>query len=111
MERNHYFINFPDGDEQEIFHPLRFGDIVDLNGNICSYKELDPKRITYKVNGINKKIYFKDISWYFKLELLTANEVNGEINYQEAVTKKKKAEKVLEKLYNRVEKRNKKRKI
>lgn len=110
MERNHYFINFPDGDVQEIYHPLKFGDIVDINGNISIFKDLDPKKIAYKVNGMNKKIYFKDISWYYKLELLTANEVSGEVNYQETIYKKRKAEKILEKMYNRLDKRNKKKK-
>ncbi|HOV12913.1 MAG TPA: hypothetical protein PK771_01410 [Spirochaetota bacterium] len=81
MEFNNYFLLFPEGDTQEIYHPLRFGDIIDINGNICKPNDLNPRKISYKVTGVQQKTHFKEITFYYRVELLNRNEVLGEISY------------------------------
>jgi hypothetical protein len=81
MEYFYYYIYFPDGEKQEIFHPLSVGDIVDINGNIYSIKNLDPHKIAYKVNGFKKQSHFKETAIFYKLDLLNRDEVADEIDY------------------------------
>jgi hypothetical protein len=93
---------YPDGDKQEINHSLMMGDIVDLNGDICGANDLNPRKIAYKVAGCKRQDYFKEITWFYKLELLTASDVEDEINFQSA---KKFKDEQLDKIFAKIEKR------
>ena len=79
MEYFNYFLLFPEGDSQEIYHPLKFGDIIDINGNVCSRSDLNPRKIAYEVTGVQKKTHFKETVIYYKVEKLNSNEVSDEI--------------------------------
>ena len=102
MEYYQYFIIFPEGEQQEIKHPLMMGDIVDINGNPCSADELDPHKIAYRVSGCRRNDYFKEITWYYKLELMTRDDVEDEIHFLGA---KKFKDEHLEKFFKKIEKR------
>lgn len=108
MEYNYYILCYPDGGKQQIYHRLSCGDIVDINGNILSLKELDPHKITYKVMGIQKKYNFKEVYWFFKLDLMTRDEVEDEIDYLES--KNFLDRDFLDEVFNKLEKKIKKRK-
>lgn len=108
MEYHYYILCYPDGGRQQIYHKLTMGDIIDLNGNILKLSELDPYKITYKVTGIYKKNYFKEIYWYFKLELMTRDEIEQEIEYLES--KEFLDSELLNKIFNKLEEKIKKRK-
>lgn len=82
MEYFNYFLLFPEGESQEISHSLRFGDIVDINGNVCTLPMLSPRKIAYKVTSIQKKTHFKETTIYYSLELLNRNEVIEEISFR-----------------------------
>ncbi len=107
MEYNYYILCYPDGGKQQIYHKLTVGDIIDLNGNILTPKELNPYNITYKVTGVHKKFYFKEIYWYFKLDLMTRDEVEDEIDYLES--KEFLDSNFLNKVFNKLEEKIKKR--
>ncbi len=79
MEYYSYFLLFPEGDRQEIYHPLKFGDIVDINGNVCSLGGLSPKKIAYKVTGVQQKSHFKEVAYFYRVELLNRDEVIDEM--------------------------------
>ncbi|HPO49979.1 MAG TPA: hypothetical protein PLO89_06595 [Spirochaetota bacterium] len=79
MEYFNYFLIFPEGDNQEISHSLRYGDIIDINGNVYSPSSLDPRKIAYEVTGIQKKTHFKETTIYYRVEKLNRNEVADEI--------------------------------
>ncbi len=81
-EYNSYFIKYPDGDTQQIDHSLKVGDIVDINGIVFLAKDLKPDKIAYKVTGMVKKINFKEINWYYKLDLMFAEEVVEERDFK-----------------------------
>ena len=105
MEYFFYYIYFPDGERQEIFHSLAMGDIVDINGNVCSIRDLDPRKIAYKVSGIKKQSHFKETAIFYKLDLLNRDEVVEEIDFFEY---KKKTD--LNKVFDDLEKKFKKKK-
>jgi len=106
MEYFYYYIFFPEGESQEIFHPLVMGDIVDVNGNVYSPKELDPKKIAYKISSVKKESKFKETFIYYRLELLNRDEVSDEVNF---VTYKKKKQNYDE-IFLNLEKKLKKKK-
>jgi hypothetical protein len=106
MEYFYYYIFFPDGEKQEINHPLAIGDIVDINGNIYSLKELNPQRIAYKVNGVKKQSHFKETAVFYKLDLLNRDEVAEEIDFTR-FTKNVDLNKVFEKLEKKLKKKKK----
>ncbi|MBP5450337.1 MAG: hypothetical protein J6Y01_09515 [Spirochaetales bacterium] len=109
MEYYQYFIIFPDGEQQEIHHSLMMGDIVDINGNICGSSDLDPHRIAYRVAGCRRNDYFKEITWYYKLELMTRDDVEDEIHFLGAKQfKEEHLDKIFKKLEKRLEKKRKK---
>ena len=106
MNYYYYFVSFPNGDKQQINHQLNFGDIVDINGNLLGFDELDPHRIAYKVTGCKREDYFKEITWLYRLELLTRDDVEDEINYQKIRKfKNEDYDKILKKIQNRIKKR------
>lgn len=108
MEYHSYYLVFPDGDKQQIKHPLDVNDIVDINGNIYkgNYK-LNPRNIAYEVTGFSKKINFKEIDWYYKLALLNVDEVESEITYRDIEERRRKEK--LDSVFNNLEKKLKKR--
>ncbi len=108
MTRDYYYILFPDGDEQEISNPLKFNDLVDINGNILKQEMLDNKNITYRVSGIKTKTHFKETFSYYKLELVDRNELNSEIFYQNEIDIKKKYDKKYSDILDKIEKKFKK---
>jgi len=111
MDRDHYTIIFPEGDKQEIEHSLKVGDIVDINGNVYQKFNLDPKKIAYRVCGMKSWNHFKDVYWEYKLELLSAVEVNDEIFYDDSLKTKDKYgsqfEDVLKKFEKEIKKKGK----
>jgi hypothetical protein len=109
MDRNEFFIVFPNGDTQPVLNKLSFGNLVDMNGNIIAGNKLNPNRLTYRVCGLSKKIHFKDVSWYFKLEQLTADDVDGEIDFHETLNRKRKIESKFNNVMDKLEKKYKKR--
>ena len=108
MNRNHYSILFPNGDKQELDHSLKIGDIVDINGNVYTSFHLNPKKIAYKVAGMKSRTPFKDVYFLYKLELLTALEVNDEIFYRKAVGEEKNKPVSLGDVLDKLEKKLKK---
>jgi hypothetical protein len=106
MEYFNYFIFFPDGEKQEIFHPLTIGDFVDVNGNIYLLKDLNPRKIAYRVSGMKSETYFKETTFFYRLELLNRDEVSDEIGFNEF----KKKDLDYEKIFNKLEKKLKKKK-
>ena len=62
MEYFNYFLLFPEGDSQEIYHPLKFGDIIDINGNVTPFYyrqtsfSLD---MNFTINFIGQNNYFR----------------------------------------------------
>lgn len=70
-----YYIIFPDGEKQEINHPLNVGMLIDVNGNILPEKLKTNKTLAYQIsskrtleqNGIVQTIYM--------LEQLSADEL------------------------------------
>jgi hypothetical protein len=103
-----YYLVFPEGDIQEIEHPLKFGDLVDLNGNIFSIRNLNPSQITYRVSGIKSNTKFKETTYHYKLELFTANDVRAEIAFSNLTDKKSSLyDIILSKLENKLNKRSK----
>ncbi|HOJ65260.1 MAG TPA: hypothetical protein PLE45_12660 [Spirochaetota bacterium] len=111
MEYNYYILCYPDGGKQQIYHKLSFGDIVDINGNILSPNELDPYKITYKVSGMYKKYNFKEVYWFFKLDLMTRDEVEDEIEYLQSKNflDREFLDKIFNKLSQKAQKNKKKR--
>ncbi|HBD92606.1 MAG: hypothetical protein A2015_15900 [Spirochaetes bacterium GWF1_31_7] len=109
MEYHSYYIVFPEGDAQQIRHPLDIGNIVDMNGNLYEDENrLHPKLIAYRVSGYSKKINFKEIDHYYRLAILNADEVTEELLYRTLEEKNRKE--MLNKVYTNLEKklRNKK---
>ncbi|MBP7551796.1 MAG: hypothetical protein KA885_00080 [Spirochaetes bacterium] len=102
-----YFIIYPDGEEQEIFNPLNFGDIVDVNGNLYEMKDLDPHKIAYKVVGCKRSDYFKESTWRYKLEILNRDQVIDEIGYRNTVEYKEKLDEIYKKIEKRILKKKK----
>lgn len=103
MEYYEYYLKFPEGDQQPVDHPLHFGDIVDVNGNVYDKDTLDPYKIAYRVSGIQKKIHFKEISIFYKLDLLNRDEVEGEKKY--LMLQAKKRQEKLDKVFSKLEKK------
>ena len=95
----------PDGDKQEIEHSLKFGDLVDINGNVYQQNQLDPFQITYRVSKINNRTYFKETSYYYQLELMNRDEVNDEIFYKTSIDFKNKIDERYEKIIKKMEKK------
>jgi hypothetical protein len=105
MVINNYFLVFPEGEIQEIDHPLKFGDLVDINGNVFHKNDLNPRSITYKITGIKNETKFKETTYYYKLDLFTADEVREEINFFDLMDKKDKfLDNVMKKLEKKVNK-------
>ena len=109
MEFYEHFLVFPEGDIQPVDHILSFGDIVDINGNVFTEKTLDPYKIAYRVSGIKKRNHFKEHKFYYKLEILSSDEVRGEKKYLTAMEKKRKDK--LDKVFDKLEKKIKKRRF
>jgi hypothetical protein len=49
MQRTSRLIVYPEGDQQEIEHPLRINQLVDLNGVALALPPPDPRTIVYRV--------------------------------------------------------------
>jgi len=100
-----YYIVFPEGDIQEISHPLSIGDIVDINGNVYGEDELklSPKEIAYQVTGKSEKNHFKEYFIHYKLDMLNADEIKEEIIYRTLEEKRRKEK--LNKVYGNLEKK------
>jgi hypothetical protein len=107
MEYLYYYIFFPDGERQQIFHQLAIGDIVDINGKLYLSNNLSPFKIAYKVMGVKKQTKFKETWILYKLDLLSRDEVVDEIDFNEEVTVKKEFD--YDKIFNDLEKKLKKR--
>lgn len=107
MEYLSYYIVFPNNDVQEIPLPLKIGDVVDINGIKQETSGLNPKKIAYRVSGMRETGRFKEKDYYFKLELLTAEEVGEEKTYRTAQEKKLKAkyDRVFEKMAKKASKK------
>lgn len=104
MEYHNYFIVFPEGDIQEIKHPLEIGMFVDMNGMIFEKeRKLNPRVLAYRVSAYSKKIVFKEIEHYYRLEQLNADEVTDEIVHRTLEEKKYKEK--LDKVYAGLEKK------
>lgn len=104
MEYHSYFIVFPEGDQQEIDHPLSVGDCVDINGNIYDKTHpLHSKKIAYKVTGMSQKVHFKEVGWYYRLSMLNSDEVTEEMIYRDIAEKRRKEK--LDKVYQNLEKK------
>lgn len=108
MRYFYYYIVFPNGDKQPIDHSLNVGDMVDINGNIFEQTTLNPKQITYLVNGKKEKIHFKETHIYYKLDLMKAVEVNDEIFFHDYLKNKDLMEAKLKKVFDKMEKKFKK---
>ena len=102
MEYLSYFICFPEGEKQEIFHSLSMGDIVDINGLKLNSDELNPKKIAYQITGVSKSSHFKETSIYYKLDFLNRDEIIDEILYTHTAAKTKNVD--LNKIFNDLEK-------
>ena len=104
MEYHSYFIVFEENNDiQEIQWSLDIGAIVDMNGQpFVDENTLSTRALAYRVAGYSKKIHFKEIEHYYRLQLLDIDEVRDEIQYrtlEEAQRKEK-----LNKVYSDLEK-------
>lgn len=103
MEYYNYVLVFPDGDRQEIDHPLEMGDIVDINGNPFKTGAMHIKKIAYRVSGIKQDIHFKEITYFYKLSLLDVAEVEDEIIHRKLNEQKRKEK--LDNVFSNLEKK------
>jgi hypothetical protein len=106
MEYKTYYLCFPDGDTQEIDHPLTMGDLIDINGNVFSQEELNPREITYRVSIVKKETKFKETFVYHFVEMLTRDDVIDEIEYTNFEKKKQNID--LNAVFNKLEQKLKK---
>ena len=68
-------IVFPEGDFQEINHPLRIKQLVDLNGNPLSLPLPSPKTIAYEVCKIQRKETRNEEITEYHLDLMGRDEL------------------------------------
>jgi hypothetical protein len=69
------YIVYPEGDIQEIPHPLRINMIVDLNGNPLPLPLSTDRMIAYEVFKITREEDRREESTYYHLSLLTRDEL------------------------------------
>ncbi len=72
-----YFIVFPDGERQEVPGPLRFDDLVDLNGRHLDLPLPTARMIAYRVVKIRNTEERGEAKSYHYLELVPAAELEG----------------------------------
>jgi hypothetical protein len=70
-----HFIVYPEGDEQEIQFPLRFGSLVGLNGVMLRPPLPTHKMIAYRVYKIRKDERRGEENTYYHLEQLGPDEM------------------------------------
>jgi len=74
-----YYMIFPDGDIQEISHPLSIGTLFDMNGNPIRPPIPTNKMVAYEVCGKRTREESGIIATYYRMEQLTANELRAYI--------------------------------
>lgn len=62
---------YPDGDSQEISHPLPINAVVDLNGNPLPLPLPTPRMIAYRVYRMSTQETIGEVVTSYYLELLT----------------------------------------
>ena len=72
-----HFIQFPDGEEQEIPGALRIDQLVDLNGRPLELPLPSPRMIVYRVMKIRHEEDRGIYSIYYGVELVGAQELIG----------------------------------
>jgi hypothetical protein len=70
-------IVFPEGDQQEIRHTLRFNQLVDINGNPLQLPLATEKMIAYRVFRINSESTRNEEITEYHLEIVRPNELAG----------------------------------
>lgn len=70
-----YYMVFPDGDIQEIRHPLSLGTLFDMNGNPLQLPLPTNKMIVYEVCGKRTREENGIVITYYKMVQLNAEEL------------------------------------
>ncbi len=68
---------YPEGDIQEISFPLRFNQLVGLNGESLRLPLESPKTIVYRVYRVSKEEEKGGTRVYYYLELVTGDELRS----------------------------------
>ena len=76
MLRTSYII-FPDGDSQEVEHPLSVNQLVDLNGNPLPLPLRTTKMIVYRVWKVTTNADRNTEEIFYHLELVTRPELES----------------------------------
>ncbi|MCG8571819.1 MAG: hypothetical protein MJB14_16915 [Spirochaetes bacterium] len=98
--RYQYYIQFPNGDRQPVYHLLNKNDLVDINGKII--EQLDLRQITYRVKKIQvKKSDFIIIIYHLKM----LNRFEVEKAKKKRVELEEKSKKKIDKVYQDLEKK------
>jgi hypothetical protein len=77
MHIEEHYIVYPEGDSQEISGPLRFNQLVGLNGVPVELPLPSPKMIVYRVYKMSKDEKKGETTSYYYLELVTGEELHS----------------------------------
>lgn len=72
-----HYIVYPEGDSQEIAGPLRFNQLVGLNGEVLQLPLSNPRTIVYRVYRISRDEKKGETISYYHLELVQGEELES----------------------------------
>ncbi|MFP4179151.1 MAG: hypothetical protein ACLFQW_03815 [Spirochaetaceae bacterium] len=77
MQLEEHLLVYPEGDEQEIDTPLRFNQLVGLNGVPVQLPLPSAKTIVYRVYKVSRREKKGETLTYYHLELVTGEELRS----------------------------------
>jgi hypothetical protein len=82
MQRISRLIVYPEGDEQEIDHPLRINQLADLNGNVLPLPLSSAMTIVYRVVRMTTEVHKGEDIVRYHLEQLWRDELEEIVREQ-----------------------------